>query len=603
MVKPDAPCRAGRPVPIFSVMTMQPPADRVPAVRFSPAHVSTMYGLSALTGIAVGRVLSAAEWLPASWLRVFVFLAVAGYPLALTAAWIRARREPSAEPAHGREVNTMPRSGWGALGFAALVAAAWIGLRGPGEAGPAGGASVSEPEPRVVVLPLLDLDRRADRTFADGVTDLLVDGLAGVEGLEVRGRVSAASFVDVNRDATTVGARLGGAAVVDGTVRRMPAGVRLSVRLLDTKTGAAVWTLSVDTTFGGLYGLRDEVVSGVAGALGLTVGERTLRRLERRRAPTDALDLYMLGRFRWAARIDGDLAEAISYYHLAIEADSGFTAAWTALAEGYAALPRFTRFPPRSAREYGAAAARTALQLDPDAAGAHTALGEILYVYEHDWEGARAHLQRAVELDPGDAAPRDRLCELELVRGDLPAAREACREARRRDPLAYRPGWLEAGIARAAGDVAASLRRLDSLVAAYPDFEPLAGERAVTHLLLADSAGTEADLAAWFALLAPASLADSLAATLAAARADGLAGLEVRAALARVADDLNPDPVQLAALMAQFGEEERAARMSAEALENRAPAALGLGVFPEFRRLRARADVTRALVAAGLPVS
>lgn len=562
-----------------------------------------MYGLAALMGLAVARLLSAAGWLPASWLRVFVFLAVAGYPLALAAAWIRARRPPTGESVVGGDGDTMRKSGWGALGLAALVAAAWIGLRGPGDVGPAADASGSLPEPRIVVLPLLDLDRRADRTFADGVTGLLVDGLAGVEGLEVWGRVSSASFVDVNRDAATVGGGLGGAAVVDGTVRRMPAGVRLNVRLLNTETGAAAWTLSADTTLGGLYEVRDEVVKGVAGALGLTVGDRTLRRLERRRAPINALDLYMLGRFRWAARTDGDLAEAISYYHLAIEADSGFTAAWTALAEGYAALPRFTRFPPRSAREYGAAAARTALQLDPDAAGAHTALGEILYVYERDWEGARAHLQRAVELDPGDAAPRDRLCELDLVRGDLPAAREACREARRRDPLAYRPGWLQAGIARAAGDVAASLRRLDSLVAAYPDFEPLAGERAVTHLLLADSAGVEADLAAWFALLAPAPLADSLAATLADARAGGPAGPEVRAALARVADDLDPDPVQLAALIAQFGEEERAARMATEALENRAPAALGLGVLPEFRRLRARPDVRRALVAAGLPVS
>lgn len=560
------------------------------------------YGLGVLGVAVAARWLAAAGLVPPGWLRGLVVPVVAGYPVALAWEWMRGRRLPP-----------------GALvGLVALLASVWILLEGPEAVRPEDGAVPSITEPRLVVLPLLDLDRRGDRTYADGVTDLLVEGLASVEGLEVWGRASAASFLDVNRDAAAVGSQLGGAGVLDGTVRRGMGGVRLSLRLLDTETGVPVWTLSADTTWAGLYDVRDEVVEGVAGALGLEPGASTRRRLERQRTSPEALDLYMLGRFRWEARTDGDLAEATSYYHLAIEADSGFTRAWVALAEAYATLPRFTRFPPSSVREYGAAAARTALRLDPDAAGAHTALGEILYVYERDWEGARAHLERAVALDPGDAAPRDRLCEMELVRGNLRAAREWCGEARRRDPSAYRPGWLETRIARVEGDVSHALRALDSLVAAYPDFEPLAGERALTALLLVDSAKTggngwagagriEADLAAWFELLAAAPLADSLAAVLAGGVPDATAGnvprATVRAALARVGGELDPDPMQLAALMAWFGEEAGAAQVALEALEDRRPSALGLGVLPELRALRARGQVARALEAAGLPVS
>jgi len=563
---------------------------------------SVAYGLGVLGAAITARWLAAAGLIPPGWLRGLVVLVVAGYPVALASEWTRSA---------GRGARAV-------VGLVALVASVWILLQGPEPGSPEDGAAPSIREPRLVVLPLLDLDRRADRTYADGITDLLVEGLTSVQGLEVWGRASAASFLDVNRDAADVGARLGGAAVLDGTVRRRARGVRLSLRLLDTETGLPVWTLSADTTSAGLYDLRDEVVEGVAGALGLESGTPTRRRLERQRASPEALDLYMLGRFRWEARTDGDLAEATSYYHLAIEADSGFARAWVALAEAYATLPRFTRFPPSGAREYGAAAARTALQLDPDAAGAHMALGEILYVYERDWEGARAHLERAVELDPGDAAPRDRLCELELLRGNLSAAREWCGEAKRRDPSAYRPGWLETRIARAEGDVSGGLHALDSLVAAYPDFEPLAGERALAALLLADAVGVgrdgragarriEADLAAWFGLLTAAPLADSLAASLASgvpdATAGRIAGKAVQAALARVGGELDPDPIQLAALMAWFGEEGRAEQVALEALEDRRPSALGLGVLPEFRSLRAREPVARALEAAGLPVS
>jgi hypothetical protein len=155
-------------------------------------------------------------------------------------------------------------------------------------------------------------------------------------------------------------------------------------------------------------------------------------------------------------------------------------------------------------------------------------------------------------------------------------------------------------------------------VAAYPDFEPLAGERALAALLLADSAGVEedgqagarrieADLAAWFGLLTATPLADSLAASLAGgvrdAKAGRIAGNTVRAALGRVGRELDPDPIQLAGLMAWFGEEGRAAQVALEALEDRRPSALELGVLPEFRTLRAREPLARALEAAGLPVS
>lgn len=574
------------------------------------ARLTAAYGVVALLLVGTVRWAAGSGRWPAAPLTQLVFALVAAYPLVLAAAWWRKERAPatSADETSAARPLSSRAVGLAAVGIGALLAAAWIGTRPLSVASEAGGPT-ARPAPLVAVLPLLDLDRRGDRTFADGVTELLVDGLAAVEGLEVRGRVSAASFADVNRDAAEIAARLGAAAVVDGTIRRTPGDVRLVVRLVDAGSGESLWTLSADTTETGLFALRDRVVGGVAGSLGLEVGDRVLRRLERRRTTPAALDLWMLGRFRWASGPGGDLAEAASFFHMAIDADSGYTAAWTALADAYATLPRFTRYPPSGAREYGAAAARTALQLDAEAAGAHTALGEILFVYEHDWDGGRSHLERAVALDPGDGAPRDRLCELELALGDLEAARARCAEAGRRDPLAYRPGWLAAGIARAGGDLSESLRRLDSLAVAYPDFEPLAGERAITRLLFVGSvkpdeagrAAVEADLAAWFELLADPPVADSLAATLAAgAVGAGSVGATGRA-LARVATDLEPAPAQLVALYARFGLLDRAAELALQALADRRPGALGFGIQPEYASLRARADVAQALAAAGLP--
>lgn len=581
-----------------------------PGRRARLHRTSWRYGLAAL-GIALtvrlGLVLGIVS--PGGWLAGLVFLGVAGYPVALALTWVRGvassgtgagEKEGAADAGPARFVGSATS---GALGLATLLLAAWIGLRPAPDpaAGRTPGAEQPRPAPRAVVLPLIELNPGGDRYFAAGVTDEIVAGLAAVDGLEVWGRASASELTDVNRDAAAAAAGLGGAVALDGTIRRSAGRVRLTVRLVDTASGEALWSLSRDTTRSALFGLRDDVVRGVAGALGLELRDRTLRRLERRRTSSDALDLYLLGRFRWAAGSRGDLVEATGFYDLAIEADSGFAPAWVALAEAYATLPRFTRFPSEGARRAGAAAARTALQLEPEAAGAHAVLGEILYLYEHDWTGARSHLERARELDPGDAAPRDRLCELALVLGDVENARLSCAQASGRDPLAFRPEWTRASVERVSGESMAAVARLDSLAAAHPDFEPVAGDLVISRLVARDTTpALEGALARWLALLGPAPAGDTLAAALAAARrTPEPATRAVREALARIEAEFDPAPAHLAALLALFGDTDRGIDVASRALAERTPGALRFGVFPEYAGLRERATFRELLEEAG----
>lgn len=560
-------------------------------------RASASYGVAALCVVVAARLATAGGLLPAGWMSGVVFVVVAAYPVVLAVAWIRSH-ETADEP----EID--PRAGFvGAAGLACVLLAAWAGLRPSDERAAEPKMSVTTATPRVVVLPLIDIDGGGDRYFVEGLTGELAAALALLDGVEIRGRASALGFVDVNRDAAALGRRLGGDVVLDGTVRRYGGRLRLGVRLVEASTGNSLWFGSLDTTRSALFALRDDAVRRVAGALGIGPPEgRVLRRLDRRRTSAEALDLYMLGRHRGSGA-RGDLLEAASYFHLAIEADSGFAPAWTALAEAYATLPRFTRFPPDRARREGASAARTALRLEPDAAAAHTALGEILYLYEHDWAGARSHLERAVELDPGRADARERLCELSLILGEVGEAEAACAEALNRDPLAFRPAWTATWVDRSSGNLDAALAGLDSLASAHPDFEPLVADHVITRLVAGDTAALQDHVTAWFALLAPAQLADTLATALVEAWPPEPGGSAAgRTALARVEVELDPSAVHLAALLSLFGEQERASEIAVAALAARMPGALGLGVFPEFAALHEDDDFRRALAEAGLPV-
>jgi TolB-like protein len=574
--------------------------------------VSVRYGFMALALVFLARLAVDAGVFSARWLAGLVFLVVAAYPVMLAAAWTRGQIGVASGPgalddspagSAGEPGSALRAPFVGAAGLVCVLLAAWIGLRPAEEGRPEPEMPALPATPRVIVLPLIDIEGGGDHYFSTGLTDELAAGFATIEGLEVRGRASAAGFVDVNRDAAAVGRRLGADVVLDGTVRRYGGRLRLGVRLVEVATGEVLWSMSRDTTRAALFALRDDAVRGVAETLGLGSPEdRSLRRLERRRTNVEALDLYMLGRRRGVGP-QGDLLEAASYYHLAIEADSGFAPAWTALAEAYATLPRFTRFPPDRARGEGSAAARTALRLEPDAAAAHAVLGEILYLYERDWPGARSHLERAIELDPGSADARERLCELSLILGEVDAADVSCAEALTRDPLAFRPAWTAAGVDRVSGDLDAALARLDSLVRVQPGFEPLVADHALTRLVAGDTTGLAGHLAAWFGLLGPAELADTLAAALVDAWPPAAGALPAgRAPLARVEAELDPSPVHLAALLSLFGHGERASEVAISALTDRVPGTLMFGVLPEYAALRERDEVRRRLSEAGLAV-
>lgn len=570
-----------------------PPASRL-------ARVSIAYGLAALAIIVVARLSISGSWFKQGGSSVLVFAVVAGYPLALAAAWVRGEED------HGKSGKRAAVAA-GLFGTAAVVLAAWIGLRGPADAPDSTRPRISSGPPIVVVLPLIELDRRGDRYYADGLTDELAAAVAAIEGLELRARASARKFVDVNRDAAALGASLGATAVLDGTVGRSAGRLRLGVRLVEVASGEAFWSMSHDTAASGFFDLRDSVATAVAVAFGREVGERATKRWERRRTDPATLDLYMLGRFQWAAGPGGDMLQAASYYELALESDTTFVPAWVALAETFATLPRFTRFSPERVRRDGAAAARTALRLDPNDPAAHSVLGEILYLYEWAWEGARAHLERARALAPGDAAPRAGLCELSIALGRLDRATSACEAARRRDPYAFRPTWLAADLARADGRGEEAAMILDSLASAHPDFEPVAAERVVAHLAIGDTAGNRGRLLRWLTLLGTAPLADTLAGALARGEETGGDGAAsrpsaaVRGAIERIASDLDPDPAHLAALAASYGALDLAADALEAALTKRAPGALHAGVLPVFATVRERESVRRLLVDAGLP--
>jgi hypothetical protein len=95
--------------------------------------------------------------------------------------------------------------------------------------------------------------------------------LAKTPGLSVIGRTSFFQFKGKSEDLRTIGARLGAAFVVEGSVRRSGPRIRVTAQLIDARSGAHRWSESYDRDFGDILTLQDEIAAGIARALQLSI--------------------------------------------------------------------------------------------------------------------------------------------------------------------------------------------------------------------------------------------------------------------------------------------------------------------------------------------
>ena len=140
-----------------------------------------------------------------------------------------------------------------------------------------------------------------DAYIADGVVEDLVDTLSTTAMLHVRPAGIARSAETL--DARAIGRDLAVDHVVVGAVRRTPAGLRVSARLIGVADGFQIWAQRIDGTEADMLSVSDQLSAGISQALSTRAGTTS-----RPMAPR-AVDLYLRARAE-LRRFWGEHAEA-----------------------------------------------------------------------------------------------------------------------------------------------------------------------------------------------------------------------------------------------------------------------------------------------------
>jgi tetratricopeptide (TPR) repeat protein/TolB-like protein len=461
--------------------------------------------------------------------------------------------------------------------------------------------------PVVAVLPLTNLTGQPEYdATAVGIAEVIVAGLAEVDGIQVLSRPSTTAYRDRKGDLPAIARALDATYIIDGVLQRSEQQLRVSFSLVHSPGNVVAWSGTFDGAFAQLFDLQSRVASGVANALRVSITPPEQARIAASPTASPSAWEEYTAALVLLDRVDrpGYAARAATHLEAALKADPRFARAHAALGRAY--WVRYEETGDAEWADRARDAVEEALRLDPRDAEVRSGLA-VVYSGRGKVTEAIEEVRRALAIRPRSDDYLRQLAYLLVDAGQPDAALDAARRA-----LALRPGFGENH--NAVGWVHFQAGRFREAAAAYRQHTQLEPDNAwafqmlgTALLMLGDLDGAVApyreairlapDARAWANLAhvyyARGKLPDAVRAYEEATRLEPASGTirrslgdargkagdaagartDWRAAadLSRAALKVNPrDPRQLknlAICLAKLGEHDEARRLAAAALE------------------------------------
>ncbi len=269
----------------------------------------------------------------------------------------------------------------------------------------AGNISPTPDKRSIAVLPFDNMSGDPEpEYFAEGISEDIITDLSKITSLFVIARNSSFVYKGKSVDIPTIARELGVQFVLEGSVRRGGDRIRVTAQLIDAKTSGHLWAERYDRDLTDIFDVQDEVTANIVRALSLTLGEEEERLVGMKVTENIAAYEYVLRArelFLSTRREDTKLIKEILAQ--AIELDAGLGAAYA-----YLALVHLLEWvngwseDPQASRELAHEMARTGVELTPDDAHVHIALGSVFIALRRHDDGI-AEAEHAIRLFPNYA--------------------------------------------------------------------------------------------------------------------------------------------------------------------------------------------------------
>ena len=311
-------------------------------------------------------------------------------------------------------------------------------------------------------------EEKGNESFADSVSEELLNVLGKVPGLKVTARTSAFHFKGKDTPVPEIARQLGVAYVVEGSVRRSGEKVRIAAQLIKAADGFQVWSDNFNRDLKDIFAVQEEIAGLIAKNLELKLGIKKDRTVPN----PEAYQLYLEAVRLWGMRNAASLDRAEQLLQRAIGLQPDFARADAAM--GFVLSVRSVELGKdpmagegRTLNEQALQWAERALALDPELAEGYAAKGNVLENLGR-WTECKEAYRRSIELDPNFATAHQWYTRNLSEEGYIDEAMVEMKRAVALDPLAPRILDNYGGYLIWLGKYPEALEILDQVLAIQP---------------------------------------------------------------------------------------------------------------------------------------
>lgn len=289
----------------------------------------------------------------------------------------------------------------------------------------------------VAVLPFVNMTGYSEKNYlSDGLAEEVIHVIAQQPGLSVSARTSSFALRDRGLSAEEIGRKLAVDGIIEGSVRQERGVQRLTVQLIDVRSGAHEGSVTFDVVDGNLFAAQSRLAETIIAMLG--DAGANVRPMQLGGPVADEMkvyELYLRGRAALQNRTADSLRTARELLLEAVRIDDTFAPAHASLAQLHLVARAYLGIGIEETRDLAEAAIAKALANDPDNVEA-LVVSAALTADSGDYEDALLLFDRAIELQPSYAIAHLWRGEVLHTLGYLAAGKDSIRTALRLDPLA-----------------------------------------------------------------------------------------------------------------------------------------------------------------------
>ncbi len=310
------------------------------------------------------------------------------------------------------------------------------------------------------------------------------------------GKYSSFTFRDSKDSPAQIGAALGVAHLIHGSVRQQGERIRVTIGMIRAADGSSVWSHTYDDQLKDVFAIQTRIAVAVAGALQVKLLGQKLGVDDR--PPSGNVEAYRLmlqGRASSRQGTKAGIQEGIALLQQAIKLDPDYAYAWGALSNSLVNLVKVVGAVEGEAAQQALVQARVAAdrqqELAPNASDTHKNRGYLLGAVDYDQMGALNEYRRAYALAPNDGTTMAFLSGGLRNAGQLEPAAKLMRKAIATDPLRADFYSSLSAILLGQGKLDAAEQALGKAQALQPDFGGMDYKLAKIEILRGDAAAAQ----------------------------------------------------------------------------------------------------------------